>query len=266
MHTARRLLATTLLAFVSFTVSAGPSTPADRPSPRGDENSRRAHLELLEKKKQGQVDLYFVGDSITRRWGTADAKYARLLANWRKNFYGWNAADFGWGGDTTQNILWRLEEGELDGVNPKVIVIMAGTNNVGSRTPTEDDVRVAEITRGIQAIVALCREKAPRAKIILMGITPRNDNIAVMPIINRINESLAQLAPRDGYRYLDINDRLADADGKLRAGMTDPDQLHLSEQAYQIWADALTPILTEYLGPRASTDRAPPPTSDPNSR
>src|SRR5207237_281352 len=103
--------------------------PADRPVARTDPNSRTAHAQLLEKAKKGRIDVYFLGDSITRRWGATD--YPEFLANWRQNFHGWNAANFGWGGDTTQNILWRLENGELDGVNPKVIVVMAGTNNVG---------------------------------------------------------------------------------------------------------------------------------------
>ena len=103
--------------------------------PRGDENSRIAHEQLLQKTRQGGIDLYFLGDSITRRWGCSDAQYKPLLENWRKNFYGWNAADFGWGGDTTQNILWRITHGELDGVNPKVIVLQAGTNNLGGAMP-----------------------------------------------------------------------------------------------------------------------------------
>ena len=76
-----------------------------------------AHAQLLEKARTGGIDIYFIGDSITRRWGATD--YPDLLANWRQNFFGWNAADFGWGADKTQNILWRLENGELDGVNPE---------------------------------------------------------------------------------------------------------------------------------------------------
>ena len=92
-------------------------------------NSLVAHSQLLAKAKQGGIDVYFEGDSITRRWGATD--YPDLLANWKQNFFGWNAADFGWGADRTQNILWRLENGELDGVNPKVVVLLAGTNNVG---------------------------------------------------------------------------------------------------------------------------------------
>lgn len=237
--------------------------PAYKASPRLDRNSHIAHEQLLEKKTKGKIDVYFMGDSITRRWGATD--YPHLLANWNENFHGWNAADFGWGADKTQNILWRLENGELDGVNPKVIVLMAGTNNVGHLTPINDDhARIDEISRGIKAIVDLARKKAPQATIILMGITPRNDNIAVMPTINGINAKIAKLANGKSIRYIDINDRLADANGKLFEGVTDPDKLHLSLKGYQIWADALKPIFTELLGPPAKEDRAPPPTGDPS--
>ena len=97
--------------------------PAYVAAARTDKNSELAHKILLGKARRGGIDLYFVGDSITRRWDGTD--YPEFVANWNKNFFGWNAADFGWGGDTTQNILWRLENGELDGVNPKVIVILA---------------------------------------------------------------------------------------------------------------------------------------------
>src|ERR1700730_16087663 len=105
-------------------------TPADQPVARTDQNSLVAHSQLLEKAKKGRIDIYFEGDSITRRWGATD--YPELLANWNQNFFGWNAADFGWGADTIQNILWRLGNGELDGVNPKIIVLLAGANNVGN--------------------------------------------------------------------------------------------------------------------------------------
>src|SRR5207247_1707064 len=102
--------------------------PADQPVFRTDPNSLVAHSQLLRKAKQGETDVYFEGDSITRRWGATD--YPELLANWKQNFFGWNAADFGWGADQTQNILWRLDNGELAGVNPKVVVLLAGANNV----------------------------------------------------------------------------------------------------------------------------------------
>ena len=243
-----------------------PIEPADVPLPRTDDNSRKAHEELLAKRKAGQIDVYFAGDSITRRWGTSDAQWKDLLANWNANFHGWNAANFGWGGDKTQNMLWRLQNGELDGVNPKVVVLMAGTNNVGNSTPIGDsEQRAAEISRGVAAVVREIRKRAPAATVILTGITPRNDNIEVMPIINGANARIARLADGKTVRYININEQLAFNDNHLRDGMT-YDGLHLTPLAYQHWADALKPILTELLGPPASVDRAPAPTGDPSAR
>lgn len=238
-------------------------TGADRPIPRADQNSQTAHEQLLEKARKGGIDVYFVGDSITRRWGATD--YPELLENWKQNFFGWNAADFGWGADRTENILWRLEHGELDGVNPKVIVIQAGTNNVGSKPG--DAAKVAEVTRGIKAILDSCRRKAPQATLILTAIFPRNDNMAVMPEITAINANIAKLADGAKVRYLDVNDRLADRNGVLVEGvMNAQDKLHPTLKGYQIWADALKPIFTELLGPPAATDHAPPATGDPSAR
>ncbi len=254
-----------LLAAGAAPAAAEDPGPADQPAPRTDENSRVAHEQLLQKARQGRIDIYFEGDSITRRWGATD--YPELLANWKKNFFGWNAADFGWGADRTQNILWRLEHGELDGVHPKVIVLLAGTNNVGNSVPAEgDSTKIAEITRGMEKILQLMRTKAPEATIILMGIFPRNDNPAVMPTIKRINANLSRLADGRKIRYLNINDRLADPDGNLFPGMmNERDKLHPTVKAYQIWADALKPIFREILGPPASQDFAPPPTGDPSA-
>ncbi len=259
----------TLIAFLACGLASVGVARGELPyeaAPRTDKNSQIAHQQLLEKKTRGQIDVYFLGDSITRRWGATDERYRPLLENWRKNFYGWNAANFGWGADGTQHILWRLENGELDGVNPKIIVLMAGTNNVGKQAPVgSNDPRIEDITRGIRAIVDLCRQKAPEATIVVTGITPRNDNIAVMPIIERINANLSRLADGRSIRFVNINGRLADPHGKLHEGMTDPDQLHLQVKAYQIWADALKPIFTELLGPPAAVDRAPPATGDPSA-
>jgi lysophospholipase L1-like esterase len=247
--------------------SEGASTAGDQPTPRTDSNSQIAHTELLHKARQGRIDIYFEGDSITRRWGTSDEQYKAFLANWRQNFFGWNAADFGWGGDRTQNILWRLKNGELDSVNPKIIVLMAGTNNVGKLSPQgSDDPRVAEVTSGVKAILDVCRQKAPNTTIVLMGITPRNDNMAVMPIIKQINNNIARFADGKKIKYLNINDRLADKDDKLFEGIADRDGLHLDVKGYQVWADALKPIFSELLGPPAKEDHAPPPTGDPSAR
>ncbi|HYK60677.1 MAG TPA: GDSL-type esterase/lipase family protein [Bryobacteraceae bacterium] len=258
----RRACAALALTCISF---AQPPAPADQAAPRTDANSMLAHQQLLEKVKQGRTDVYFEGDSIVRRWGAVD--YPDLLANWNRNFFGWNAADFGWGADRIENILWRLENGELDGIKPKVIVLLAGTNNVGNRPPAEgEEIKAAEITRGLEAMLKLMRAKAPDATIILMAIFPRNDNMAVMPLIDRVNENLARLADGRKTRFLSINDKLADKDGKLFDGMMNPDKLHPTSKAYQIWADALKPIFQELLGPPAQQDHAPPPTGDPGAR
>lgn len=233
-----------------------------RPIPRNDPNSRIAHEQLLQKAKQGGIDVYFLGDSITRRWGATD--YPQFLQNWQTNFYGWNAANFGWGADRIENILWRIENGELDGVNPKVIVLMAGINNVGSMPG--DSAKVAYIASGIKELLNVCQQKVPNATIILMAILPRNDNLAVVPTINQINEKIAAFADGKKVRFLNINANVADADGRLFPGMMNSDKIHPTLKAYQIWADALKPILTELLGPPAKTDHAPPPTGDPSAK
>jgi len=245
---------------IAVSLFAQSATPADQPLPRTDHNSAIAHEQLLEKARRGGIDIYFIGDSITRRWDANDCP--QFQANWNQNFHGWNAADFGWGADRTQNILWRLENGELDGVNPKVIVILAGTNNVG-RGPG-DDAKADDIAKGIKAIIDLCRKKAPQARIVLTAIFPRNDSMLANPTINRVNQEIAQFADGKTVRFININDKLADKDGKLFDGMT-VDKLHPSLKGYQIWADSLKPIFTEWLGPPAATDHAPPPTGDPSA-
>ncbi len=237
---------------------------ADKPVPRADKNSQKAHEQLLAKAKQGRIDVYFEGDSIARRWGATD--YPQFLENWNKNFFGWNVADFGWGADRVEHILWRLQDGELDDIHPKVIVLLGGTNNVGGRTPADADALAEDVTQGLRAVVKVMQEKAPEAVIILTGIFPRNDNMAVMPVIDHINANLAKMADGRKVRYLNINNQLADAEGRLREGMMNPDKLHPSINGYQVWADALKPLFTELLGPPAKEDHAPPPTGDPSAK
>jgi lysophospholipase L1-like esterase len=225
-----------------------------------------AHEQLVAKAKQGGIDLYFLGDSITRRWGCTDPQWAKNLENWKQNFYGWNAANFGWGADGIQNMLWRIQNGELDGVNPKVIVIQGGTNNIGNKPAADDQAaekKVADLLGRFDALIDACHQKAPDAKIVLTAIFPRNDNSAVLPEIRRVNDGLARRADGRNVLYLNANDKLADPNGVLFEGMT-IDKLHLSVKGYQVWADGLRPVLTELLGPRARTDHAPRPTGDPS--
>ncbi len=234
--------------------------PAAVPFPRTDPNSHAAHQDLLAKREAGVIDLYFIGDSITRRWGALD--YPDLLAHWNETFHGWNAANFAWGGDRTENMLWRLENGELSGVDPKVVVIQAGTNNVGSRAGGAR--KIAAIAAGVTAIVDTVAAKLPDADIVLTGIFPRSD-AGVVSEIEAINAALESMARARRIRFLNINGVLA-GDGGLLLGTMSSDGLHLSRAGYAVWADALNPVLTELLGPRSDTDQAPPPTGNPAAR
>ena len=260
-----------VLAFVPIAVLAdAPAVPAAPrampepyaghiPFPPWNENGRLGHEQMVAKAKVGRIDLYFLGDSITRRWGATD--YPDFLANFNRHFHGWNAADFGWGGDSTHQILWRILNGEFDGLHPKVIVLLAGTNNIGrgERPGCAEDT-----VQGIKAILTCLREKSPESTILLTAIFPRNDNPNANPLILQANAEIAKLADGKKVRLIDINAQLAGKDGTLFEGVT-VDHLHLSEKGYDIWAAALEPVLTELLGPRAEVDLAPPPTGDPSA-
>lgn len=228
---------------------------------RTDANSRTAHQQLLEKTRQGKIDLYFQGDSITRRWGATD--YPELLAHWKQSFHGWNAANFAWGGDNTHNILWRMQNGELEGVSPKVIVLQAGTNNLPWRGPAREAI-ADEVVAGIAAIIQEFQSHVPDATILLTALFPRDQNRSLAPTIAAINDRLKQLSDGSRVRFVTINDQLTDASGRLLPGVS-RDGLHLEKPGYEIWAKALQPIIQEILGPPAETDQAPPPTGDPSA-
>ena len=210
-----------------------------------------------QKTKQGTIDVYFQGDSITRRWGATD--YPKLLAHWKKNFHGWNAANFAWGGDNTHNILWRMQNGELDGVSPKVIVLQAGTNNLPWSGPA-DDATVDEVSGGIKAILDEFQQRVPDATVILTAVFPRTQNMELAPTIHKINERIETLADGKRIRFLNINDQLADSTGRLLPGVSS-DGLHLEEPGYEIWAQGLetdlpgNPWPARERRPRAATNR-----------
>jgi lysophospholipase L1-like esterase len=249
-------------ALTAQEAGSAPVRPATTvPQPRTDANSELAHAELVRKAGTGVVDVYFIGDSITRRWGALD--YPELLAHFKESFFGWNAANFAWGGDRTQNILWRLDNGELMGVSPKVFVVQAGTNNLGDFDSAEQ--RIDAIAAGIEAIVERCRRHAPDALVVLTGVFPRRDRPAFNASIAGINERLAAFADAGDVRYLDINARLVNSQGVLSEGMSE-DGLHLSLAGYGVWADALEPILAGRLGEPAERDLAPLPTGNPAAR
>ncbi|HVT79492.1 MAG TPA: GDSL-type esterase/lipase family protein [Phycisphaerae bacterium] len=235
----------------------------DQVAIQGGPNSQKAHEDLLAKAKlgKGKVDIYFEGDSIFRRWApdpTFEPNYAKYYANWKENFWGWNAGDFAWGADTIQNILWRLRNGELDELNPKVVVFLGGTNNVTGSNNVDD------MTKGLTACFDEIHKKAPDAVLIIVGILPRQANY--QPTIDAINANLARLADGRKTRYVDLKEKFLDKDGKLIAGMLNNDSLHPDTRGYQAIADAIKPLLTEVLGPPAKDDHAPPPTWDHTSR
>ena len=231
------------------------------PRPRMDANSETAHAELVRKARSGTIDVYFVGDSIMRRWGALD--YPELLAHFEESFFGWNAANFAWGGDRIENMLWRLDNGELAGVSPKVFVVQAGTNNLGDFAT--DEARVDAVVAGIEAIVERCRRHAPDALVVVTGVFPRRDRPELNASIAAVNERLAAVAAGDSVRFVNINDRLVDSRGVLGDEMSD-DGLHLSLAAYRVWAGALRPLFEQRLGAPAARDRGPPPTGDPAAR
>lgn len=230
------------------------------PHERTDWVSRAAHEQLLRKARQGKVDIYFQGDSITRRWGGTD--YPHLLEHWKKSFHGWNAANFGWGGDNTHNILWRMRNGELDGLSPKIVVLQAGTNNLpwegAAKQATIDDV-----VDGVVAIIDEFSQRCPDAAIVLTGLFPRDQNTDLTPTIKEINARLHSLAMDRQIRFLNLNAQLTDAEGRFLPGYSS-DGLHLERPAYEVWASALRPIFQGILGPPAATDDAPNPTGVPS--
>jgi lysophospholipase L1-like esterase len=188
------------------------------------------HESFLERAKSGDIDLLFLGDSITQGWGGGGK------ATWDRFYAPRKAANFGIGGDRTQHVLWRLDHGEVDGIRPKVAVLMIGTNNLGTNAPDE-------IADGVTAIVKRLREKLPETKILLLGVFPRDENpSARRERIKSINDRIAKLDDGKMVEYLDIGKSFLNEDGTISKDVM-PDFLHLSSRGYRIWADAMEPTL-----------------------
>jgi lysophospholipase L1-like esterase len=190
------------------------------------------HEAFLKRAKEGKCDLLFLGDSITEGWGNN--------AVWKKSYAPRQAVNFGIGGDTTQNVLWRILNGELDGLAPKAVVLMIGTNNFGLHGDTP-----ADVAKGVAAVVKTLREKLPSSKILLLGVFPRDEKPGTGGR-KKILELNAELAKIEGVSFLDIGPKFLAPDGTLPKEVA-PDFLHLSEKGYQIWADAIEPALSKIL-------------------
>ncbi len=191
---------------------------------------------------KGGVDLLFVGDSITEGWEWADGEH------WKKHFAPLGAANFGIGGDTTQNVLWRLDHGAVGALQPKVVVLLIGTNNLGRENAT-----AAEAARGIEAVVTKLRGAFPEAKILLHGIFPcdYSPKAEVRGRVAGVNALLRKLDGRDGkVVFRDIGAAFLEPDGSITKEVS-PDGLHLSPEGYRRWAGQITPLVREMLGLKA---------------
>ena len=198
------------------------------------------HEENVATAKQGGVDVLFLGDSITDGWHW-DTGGRRI---WEKTFAPRHAANFGIGYDRIQNVLWRVENGELDGITPKIVVLLIGTNN----TCNEDDGKprntTPQIIAGVSNLVHRIEVHLPRAKIILFGIFPRGEKSdPIREQVKAVNAGIAKLA-NERIKFLDIGDKFLAADRTLPREMF-LDLLHPNEKGYQIWADAIVQALDE---------------------
>jgi lysophospholipase L1-like esterase len=211
---------------------------ADVAAPKLDAHFSQLHDSFLDQDQAGDIGLVFLGDSITEGWS------GRGKAVWAKTYAAYKPANFGISGDKTQHVLWRIDNGELDGIKPKVLVLMIGTNNIG--------YPAADIAKADVKIVAKIHEKLPDTKVLLLGIFPRGvdpKDPKVAPMrdkIKAVNLELAKLDDGKMTRYLDIGDKFLTPDGVLTKEIM-PDALHPNEKGYQIWADAMQPLLDEMM-------------------
>ena len=213
--------------------------PAMAPEPRQG-SWLKQHEGFVDLASQGNIDLLFLGDSLTGLWDKTAPQV------WSRHYAPRKAANFGVGGDHIQHLLWRLDHGELEGIKPRVVVLMIGTNNI----PHETEDQVVE---GVKTVISRVRLKLPTAQILLLGVTPRGLNrdpsqvtTAPDPRVPRLNTRLAKFEDHEIVRYLDIGPLLLDSQGHL-VQVIQPDYLHLSRKGYQIWADAMEPLLWEMM-------------------
>src|SRR5262245_27654331 len=227
----------TLLAFALLLQDQ----PGEKAAPKTGGWVKR-HEAFVEEAKKGGFDVLFAGDSITDGWRNNPQKKI-----FDATFGPLKAANFGISGDRTQHVLWRLQNGEFEGLTlPKVVVLMIGTNNIGQK---ENPEPAASAAAGIQAIVKEIHKKSATTKILLLGVFPRGEKAdhPLRATVKEINAAAAKLD--DGgktLKYLDIGEKFLQPDGTLTKEIA-PDFLHLSEKGYQIWADAIKEPLAELL-------------------
>lgn len=204
-------------------------------APRMDWPARVVATNEQAHKVAATVELIFDGDSITDGWHGG----GKLL--WAERYEKFHAFNFGISGDRTQHVLWRLSQGQADGMHPKLVALMIGTNNLGGNT-------VEEIADGVKAIVLDYQKRCPEAVILLQAIFPRGEK-ATDPSrvkIKAINQIIAKLGDGKKVVYIDFGDKFLDAEGNLSREIMG-DFLHPTAKGYQIWADAIQPVIDQYL-------------------
>ncbi len=233
----------TVAAPVKPVIAPMPVDPSIGVPKRANPRFYELHSNFLKRTKSGPIGVLFMGDSITEGWGKAPEI-------WKQYYDQYQPANFGIGGDQTQHVIWRIEDGELDGIDPKVVVLMIGTNNTGGNT-------AAQILAADTKIVNMIRAKLPQTKVLLLAIFPRgprkdkqgvivDDGVTRMKIIDEVNAGLAKLDDGKNVRFLNINSAWLDADGKIPDSVM-PDQLHPTGPSYKLWAEAMNPLLTEMM-------------------
>ena len=222
--------------------SSLPSVPAGvnsaaYPTPRLKWISRVKKTNESAAKVSDKIQLVFDGDSITDFWH----KFGEQI--WEERYEKLGGFDFGIAADRTEHLLWRLSQGQMNGLHPRLILLMIGTNNIGSNTNEQ-------IAEGIREIIDQYRKLCPDATILIQGIFPRGHD-ATNPLreqIKEINKIIATYSDGKKVLFLDFGDKFLQADGTLSPEIM-PDFLHPGEKGYQIWADAIQPVIDQYFPP-----------------
>lgn len=226
---------------LSFAVSASASTEATTPQPRLKEYEwmtierwQEMHAEDAAIAKDGDIELLFIGDSITEGWPQG---------LWEEYFGSYKAANFGIGGDKTENLLWRLDNGATGQLDPKVVSLLIGVNNFGLSDHSSE-----EVIAGIEAVVGTLKQKFPNAKILLHGIFPHKESAQhhARDQVRQVNRAVASLADDPRVHFLDIGTQLVEPNGDISPKIM-PDYLHLSEAGYRVWARNLAPLFASWL-------------------
>jgi lysophospholipase L1-like esterase len=209
-------------------------------------NWHARHEAVLKVKDRLNPEVVMIGDSITHFWGgPPESPFKRGAQAWNELFGTRPVLNMGFGWDRTQNVLWRVDHGEFDGLHPRSVVINIGTNNfTGTKHARENTP--AEVAAGIRAIVIRLRAKSPESRIIVMGVLPRGEKAsnpfrAKVPALNRL---LAELGKVPGITFLDVGPKFLRPDGELPRSLMN-DFCHPTESGYAIWAAALKPMLQD---------------------